>query len=176
MKTISILLFSIFLLSSCSFNRYLLTDKGKDSKFLINTIKKSSNTGEIDRKPIIVVDGTPYRYDYELKSKGLQISKNEIEKIEILKKDVGIKIYGDNAKDGVILLTTKSGSNNDNKSYDNSKVLILLENKKISQTEMEAINPNDVESIDVIKDKKNVKEYTSEDYDGVIIIHMKKTK
>jgi hypothetical protein len=111
-----------------------------------------------------------------LKSKGLQISKNEIEKIEILKKDVGIKIYGDNAKDGVILLTTKSGSNNDNKSYDNSKVLILLENKKISQTEMEAINPNDVESIDVIKDKKNVKEYTSEDYDGVIIIHMKKTK
>jgi hypothetical protein len=176
MKTISILLISIFLLNSCSFNRYLLTDKGKDSKFLINTIKKSSGSGEIDRKPIIVVDGTPYRYDYELKTKRLQISKSEIKDLEILKKDVGVKIYGDNAKNGVIILTTRSGSNNDNKSFDNSKVLVLLENKEISNSEMEAINPNDIESVVVIKDKETVKKYTSENYDGVIIIHIKKPK
>jgi hypothetical protein len=176
MKTISILLISIFLLNSCSSNRYLLTDKGKDSKFLVKTIKKSSNSGEIARKPIIVVDGTPYRYDHELKTKGLQISKNEIKDLVILKKDAGVEIYGDNAKDGVILLTTKSGSDNDNKSFDNSKVLVLLEDKAISKSEMEAINPKDIESIEVIKDKVKAKKYTSEDYDGIIIIHMKKPK
>ena len=174
MKTISILLISMFILSSCSSNRYLLTDKGKDSKFLINTIKKSSASGEVKRKPIIVIDGKPYRYDYELKTEGLQISKKDIKQIDILKKDVGVEIYGEYAKDGVIIVTTKSSSSNDSKPYNDSKVLILLENKEISQSEMEAIDPNDVESIEVIKNKEKVKSFTSEDYDGVVIIHMKK--
>lgn len=175
MKNISVLLLTIFLLSSCSFNRYLLTDKGKDSKFLINTIKESSATGEINRKPIIVVDGKPYRYDYELKSGGLQLSKNDVQKLEIVKKEIGMQIYGDQAKDGVILLTTKSGSNTGGKSYNDSKVLIFLEDKVISQSEMETINPDTIDSIEIIKDKETVKQYTSEDYDGVIVIHLKKT-
>ena len=39
---------------------------------------------------------------------------------------------------------------------------------------MEKISPDDIESIDVIKGKEKIKEYTQENYDGVIIIHMKK--
>lgn len=57
---------------------------------------------------------------------------------------------------------------------DNSKVLVYLEDKVISLIEMEALNPNDIESVEVIKDRDKIKVYTSDDYDGVIIIHMKK--
>jgi hypothetical protein len=175
MKTTFKLFILVFLFTSCSLNRYFLTDKGNDKRFLVNTIKKSSSSGEIQKKPIIVVDGTPYRYDYELKSKGLPFSKNDIKQIDILKKDVGIKVYGDYAKDGVILVTTKSESNKESSSFDNSNVLILLENKEITRSKMEGINPNDIESIEVFKDKDMVKKYTSQDYDGVIVIHLKET-
>jgi hypothetical protein len=175
MKKITVISLMMFLLTGCSYNRYLLTDKGRDKKFLIQTIKNSSNTGEIQKKPIIVLDGKPYRYNYELKSQKLQISKNDIQKIEVLKKKVGIEIYGDYARDGVIVLTTKTNSIKDSNTTGNSKVLILLEDKKISRNEMESINPDDIDSIEVLKNTDKIKEYTAEDYDGVIIIHMKKT-
>jgi hypothetical protein len=174
MKTlIRLFILSIFL-HSCSVNRYLLTDEGKDKRFLINTINESFKSGKIQKKPIIVVDGKPYRYDYELKSKKLQLSKNDIRRIDILEKDVGIEMYGDYAENGVIILSTQSNYSNDSKSFSDSKVLILLEDKEISKDEMEKISPRDIISIDVIKDKEIIKKYTSEAYDGVIVIHIKK--
>lgn len=174
MKTLTKLLILAILVSGCTANRYLLTDKGKDNRFLIDLIKESSKTGKIGKKPIIVVDGVPKRFDYELKSKRLQFSKNDIENIDILKKDIGIKIYGDFAKEGVLVLTTKSKPDKPAETFDNSKVLILLEDKEISKSEMEKMDPKDIESLEVIKDKDKVRQYTTENYDGVIIIHKKK--
>lgn len=174
MKTIFRLLILAILISGCTGNRYLLSDKGKDKRFLIDAIKEASKTGEMSQKPMIVIDGIPYRYDKELKNKRLQLTKNDIKQIDKVKKDVGIKIYGDAAKEGLLLITTKSNFNKDSKSIDKSKVLILLEDREISKNEMDNINPNDIESIDVIKDKEKVKQYTTENYDGVVIIHMKK--
>lgn len=173
MKTLYRLLILMFLISGCTGNRYLLSDKGKDKRFLLEAIKEASKTGEMSQKPMIIVDGIPYRYDKELKNKRLQLTKNDIKQIDRVKKEVGIKIYGDDAKEGLLLITTKSNSNKDSKSVDKSKVLILLEDREISKSEMDKINPNDVESVDVIKDKEKVKQYTSESYDGVVIIHMK---
>ena len=174
MKIIFRILILVVLISGCSGNRYLLTDKGKEKRFLIETIEVSTKTGEVSKRPMIVVDGVPYRYDKELKNKRLQLSKKDIEKIERLKKDIGIKIYGESAQGGILVVTTKVHSTKDTKPIDESKVLMLLEDKKISKSELDKINPNEIESIDVIKDKEKVKQYTSENYDGVVIIHLKK--
>lgn len=176
MKNIIRFFILLSLFSGCSTSRYLLTDKGKDKRFLVTTIKESIKTGEVKKKPIIVIDGKPYRYDFELKNDRLQISKRDIENIEILKNNVGIRIYGEFAKDGVLIVTTKIYNNNDPKSLNNSNVLILLENKEINKSEMEKIKPDDISSIDVIKDKEKIKLFTSKDYDGVIIIHLKDKK
>jgi uncharacterized protein YcfL len=161
------------LISGCSSNRYLLTDKGNDKNFLIETINEYSKNGEISKKPIIVVDGVPNRFDYELKNKKLQLSKAEIKKIESLKNDVGIRLYGDYAKGGVLIVTTNSYVSKE-PTTDKNKILFLLEDKAISESEMEKIDPKDIDSIDVIKDKEKVKQYTSENYIGVVIIHLKK--
>jgi hypothetical protein len=114
----------------------LLLDKGKDKYFLANKIKEMAKNGDISKRPIIVIDGEPYRYDYELKNAKLKISKDDIKQIDRVKLDVGIKIYGEAGKNGVLLITTKSDTTTVSKSFDKSKVLILLEDKEISKEEM----------------------------------------
>jgi hypothetical protein len=177
MKVIFVLSALVFLFTGCASNRYLLNDKGEDSRFLINMIKKSSQSGQLQSKPIIVVDGKAYMYN-ELKTNKLPVSRSDIKQIDILKKEAAIRVYGEDGKDGVILLTTKSGTNEEKKSFDfsNRKVLILLEGKVITQDEMNALNANDIESIEVIKSKEVIKTYTNGDFEGIILIHLKKTK
>ena len=56
--------------------------------------------------PLIVVDGVPLAEDSPLSS----ISPNMIETIDVLKDAASASIYGSRAGNGVILITTKSGS------------------------------------------------------------------
>lgn len=163
----------MLIFGSCATNRYLLTDKGADRKFLVNIIKESSKYGEIQKKPIVVVNGTPYRYNHELKSTGLQVSKKEIKNIEVLKKEVGLGIYGESAKDGVLLLTTRSNADKGSMASDTTRMLILLGDQVISESDMEKIDPAAIETIEVIKDRHKMGQYTREDYDAVIIIRLR---
>jgi len=55
-------------------------------------------------------------------------------------------------------------------------VLLVVDNIIVSQTEFQTINPEDIESMDVYKDKEEVAKYSSKDYDGVIIITLKKKR
>lgn len=176
MKTISRLLILFTILTGCAEHRYLLTDKGKEKRFLIHSIKEASKKGQLTTKPIVVVDGTPYRYHKELKNNRLPLSKDDIAQLDIVKKEVGVGIYGEEAKSGIMLVTTKKGASEKTHAKDDSKVFVLLGERQISLEEMKEINPTDVESIDVIKNKEAIKQYTSGDYDGVVIIHLKKTE
>ena len=55
-----------------------------------------------------------------------------------------------------------------------NRALIVLDNKVISSTEMQAINKEDIESFRIYKEKDVIAKYSSEDYDGVLIIKLKK--
>lgn len=174
MKKIILFLLLPILISSCSSNRYLLADKGNDKNYLAEIIKEKSKAREISTKPLIVVDGVPCRYDLELKNKKLELLKEEISTINGLKHDAGIAIYGHYADGGVLIITTKSYAIKHPESLDKKNILFLLGDKAISNSEVEKISPDDIESIDVIKGKEKIKGYTQENYDGVIIIHLKK--
>jgi hypothetical protein len=100
-------IFILALLTGCSTNRYLINDNGVVDKFLINVLKTLSETKQISRKPLIVVDLKPYRYDKELKTERLSIPVESIAEIDLMAKDPGIDMYGKSAKGGVILITTK---------------------------------------------------------------------
>lgn len=56
-----------------------------------------------------------------------------------------------------------------------SNVLYLLNGKEISSDIMKEIDPESIASINVIKDTEGIKKYTQEKYDGIILIHLKKT-
>ncbi len=183
MKNCLYLLLIILSLVSCSSNRYVLSDTDGNKDFLKQKIDEFKKTEGISNKPIIVVDGKPYRYTHELKENKLKLSKSDIKKIDVLKKDVGIRIYGEFAEAGVLLITTKSELitnkeesyiNSESKSLDESKIFILVDGKEFPKEDLEKISPNDIESVTVIKNKEEIKKYTSKEYDGVIIIVMKK--
>lgn len=53
-------------------------------------------------------------------------------------------------------------------------ILIVVNNKIVSQDELQTIHPDDIESMNVYKDKKEISNYSSKNYDGVIIITLKK--
>jgi TonB-linked SusC/RagA family outer membrane protein len=73
-------------------------------------------------QPLFVVDGTPFdnstvtpngndNYQFQgLQNRGADINPDDIESIEILKGPAGSAIYGSAGANGVVLITTKSGS------------------------------------------------------------------
>lgn len=179
MKIIFRLFILILMVSSCTSNRYVLSDSNEDKDFLKQQINVYKKTQGISNKPIIVLDGKPYRYSHELKEEPLGISKSDIKEISILKKEVGKRIYGELAEVGVLLITTKKDEEpiskpNDFEGYDQKKILFIVDGKIVEKSFALSLNPNDVEELTVIKKKENILEYTSEDYDGVIIIVLKK--
>jgi len=54
--------------------------------------------------------------------------------------------------------------------------LYVVDKKILSRAEIQAINPEDIESINILKDKEEVGKYSSKNYDGVIVITLKKRK
>lgn len=59
------------------------------------------------------------------------------------------------------------------KNFVDNKILYVQDGKSISEAEVNLINPSAIESMNVIKDKKEIAKYTQGDFDGVIIIKMK---
>lgn len=92
-------------LSTYSQNRYELLDKGKEKLFLSDSISKMAESGLIKNQPIVVINGTPFRFQ-DLENQKLKLSKFAIEKIVALKKPVGISIYGSYGEVGVLIITT----------------------------------------------------------------------
>ncbi|MDR0844758.1 MAG: SusC/RagA family TonB-linked outer membrane protein, partial [Tannerella sp.] len=62
------------------------------------------STGAADNAPLIVVDGTIYRGNL------IDLNTNDIESIDILKDASSAAIYGSQASNGVMLITTRKGT------------------------------------------------------------------
>jgi len=172
MKNYIIISFWVILLSSCSNNRYLLNDKGIEGKYLIQRIEEYTQKKQlISNTPMLVIDGRPYRYEVELK-RGLNLSKSNIKKINVLNHDTGTNLYGNRGKKGVVLIVTYTGE----KLYDLNKLegngLILSEGNIVNKNELWDIKPLDVKSIEIINSKDEIVKYTKDNYQWVVVIKL----
>lgn len=79
-------------------------------------------------------------------------------------------------QDNIALTEPKAFQEKSTKSIYNNKVLYLIDGKEASQEKIEKIEPNDIETITVIKNKDEISKYTANNYDGVVLIDMKKKK
>ena len=173
MKNYIFISICIFILSACTSNRYLLIDKGPDSKFLIQKIEESAQKGLISETPMLVIDGHPYRYDVELK-KGLRLTKADINQIDILEHETGTNLYGSRGKKGVVLIMTFTGEKLYGLTKLEGNVLILCEGNKITKKELWEINPMEVDSIEILKSKDEVVKYTTDNIQVVVVIKLMK--
>ena len=59
---------------------------------------------------------------------------------------------------------------------DYQRILYIVDKKIQKELHADSINWGEVKSINVIRDKEKIREYSPEDYDGAIIITLKKKK
>ncbi len=125
-------------------------------------------------KPDVYVDGKKFDFPMEL------IDKSKIESVNVIKGDKAIKEY--NAKNGVVLITTKKNL----VEIDESKVhlndtgdpektpKIIIDGKVSDRSAIEKLSPDDIESIEVVKDEQAIKKYDAPN--GAVIVKTKKDK
>jgi hypothetical protein len=89
-----------------------------------------------------------------------EMNKAMLEQEEIMEKSPAINV------------NTSGRETSNNKIPDN--VLYIVDGKEITKEEMENINPENIESINVLKDAESIKEYGEKAKDGVVIITLKK--
>ena len=121
-------------------------------------------------KPLIVLDGIKRGPDFDLK----QIDPENIARIEVLKGDSAKFYYGEAGLNGVIILITKRPIFEEKVLAKNQPLFVLDGMKKDEKFDLKSINPNDIESINVLKDANATAAYGDAGKNGVIIISLKK--
>ena len=85
-----------------------------------------------------------------------------------------IKKYGGLARNGVVKISSFPESVEEDSIYNiKENVLYLLNDEFISQDKLKMIKPDMIESLSVIKDKKEILKYTFNTCDGIIKIKLK---
>ncbi|QXV65214.1 TonB-dependent receptor plug domain-containing protein [Mucilaginibacter sp. 21P] len=150
----------------------------KNSTSADTTTIKLRESASLLNDPLYVVDG------YKVDSRVFKALKPEdIETVSVLKDASATALYGDQGKNGVILVATKAGAKgtkalidaNDNKlPIANNDPLYIIDGVKVDKVKLQAINPNDIESVNVLKDSAAaVLLHSPASYRGVIVITTK---
>ncbi|MFJ1401591.1 hypothetical protein ACILFO_03060 [Capnocytophaga canimorsus] len=132
------------------------------------------------KEPLKIVDGKEVT-NSELNA----LSPENIQNISILKDEKAIEIYGEKAKFGAIIVTTKmkNAPKSENKqniptitdsSMSVDETLVIMDGKVISHEELQAYDPNKILLVEVLKDQKSLEKYGAKDKKAVILVTTKK--
>ena len=162
--------------------------KGKISNINVDVQKDGSvivdenNNTRVFYDPIYILDGKKISKD---KFKNLDADK--IKSITVLKGEDAIKSYGKDGENGALIIQTKGNTatstdpiktititKKDTSEDIMKNTFCIVDGKKISETELKNIDPNNIQSITVLKDEKSKEEYGATDKDCVIWITLKK--
>lgn len=168
----------------------------KDTTYSFEPVKKTAAIFVPAGEPLYVIDGVPSTREREE-----TITRDEIESINVIKDKAAEAIYGDAAKNGVVIITTKkkqlSQLRKDSlRKLQGNKIivhpaddnkpkvviglpaglqhpLIFINGKKSSSGELNNISPDAIKKINVIKDVSN--QYGDEGKNDIIEITTKDT-
>ena len=128
-------------------------------------LQQITEVTQFQNQPLIILK------DQELTYQEMQaIDPNTIANITVLKDENATKPYGDKGKNGVIILRLKDSTAPDTQ----PQPLYIVDGEEISKDKMEAIRPETIESVDVLKDPAATTTYCAKGAHGVIIITTKK--
>ena len=117
-------------------------------------------------KPIVIVDGEQWPAGINLNI----IDAKRIESVNIYKGESAVNLYGDKAKDGVIVVATKKQPGKAAGVKVMSNPVYYINGKKISKEAVDLIDPSFIQSIDVLKGKEATNKYGNDGKNGVIEI------
>lgn len=125
------------------------------------------------------------------------VDPNDIKAINVFKGESAVNKYGEKGKFGAVEITLKTKEEQsaakekeivvkgyatqnpdlkivDTKSKKDANPLFYVDGKAITREEMNAIKPNDIKSISILKDDSAIKKYGEKAKDGVVEITLKK--
>ncbi|BEG98000.1 hypothetical protein BSYN_02650 [Bacteroides sedimenti] len=133
-----------------------------------NAVDKLLSTKSSEADPLILVD------EKEITKERLDVLDPEkIESISVLKDKSAASVYGEKGKNGVVLIRTKDSSKGGVVNL-SSQPLVVMDGIELSYDTFQTINPENIESISVLKDKAATSIYGEKGKNGVIIIVTKK--
>jgi N-acetylmuramoyl-L-alanine amidase/HSP20 family molecular chaperone IbpA len=145
------------------------------SSALKDTTDPLQSKSEAVNQPIYVSDGKIISAD-EMK----KIDPNTIESVSVLKDKIATDKYGAKGKNGVVEIKIKPSKDSNDpielKLEAVNQPLYVLDTKIISNDEMKKIDPNTIESINVLKDKTATDKYGVKGKNGVVEITLKNVK
>ena len=153
------------------------------------TLKKTGMIRDEDSRPLTIVDGE------EVTDIGY-LKPEDIQSISVLKGETASGIYASKGKNGVILITTKKGApiikepsiTNTPFSLDDEKQKTFLQHYRLNSLStnkplylidgieipsIDDIDPNEIESISILKNEQSSKLYGDKAKNGVVIITTK---
>ncbi len=107
----------------------------------------------------------------------VKVDANDLEKLEILNEVDGERLYGKKGAGGVVIATTKPKKtmtiNPRTFALADSGPLFILDNIELPGSDLGEVNPEDIELVEVLKDKKAIEPYGEKGKNGVVIISTK---
>jgi len=130
-----------------------------------------ATTIQIDRQPLYIVDGVEKGNNQNALS---TIDPTDIASVSVLKGSPATERYGEKGKDGVVMVTTKTGQNTVLQTQDKQPLYIVDGVEKGNdRSVLSAINSADIASVSVLKDQSAAKLYGDKGKDGVILVATK---
>ena len=120
--------------------------------------------------PVYVIDGQLVSND-SMKT----LNPERIKQITVLKDDsAAVGKYGEKAKNGVVFIETKGpGHSGEAPGYSGEAPLYIVDGKEMSLDSARRLNPNEIESMNVLKGEAAVARYGGKGKNGVVLITMK---
>ena len=167
---------------SVSFMGYeTLVVKAKKDEFLNIVLKRKTGKEELEypeKEPVTqlgLIDAGLYIIDGKEVTKEeaakLQQHYENIQSISVLMKETAVEKYGEKGKNGVMIFTTNE--NKELSSLYQSKPLYFVNEKEITDEKFKQMNPENIQSLTVLKGGSALKVYGERAKDGVIIITLK---
>ena len=142
-------------------------EKVEENAFVVTAQANAMSDVKSEAAPLFVIDGR------EASSEDFNaLDPADIESITVLKDKSATELYGDKDANGVVLTTTKLHTTVCQK-MDKDRILILCDGKRITGEELEALSPDKIERVEVMKDSVSKAKYGAADKEGVILVKMK---
>ena len=140
---------------------------GYGSKDSLNKADETSiqTTGTVEGQPLYIWDDVKL-----LPEEVKRINPDDIESVNVLKSETAIEIYGDEGKNGVIIMTSKNAPP---KFLENNPLIIVDDEIMPLDFDINSIDPSEIKSIEVLKSGSVMETYGEKGKNGVVIINKK---
>ncbi|MGN6617206.1 MAG: hypothetical protein ACTHJ5_08500 [Ilyomonas sp.] len=103
-----VLLLSLFFIGCGKPKTFVLEDYGNDKYYLSDSVKIAFKKGQIERAPLIAIDGVTFDYKKSMDTIVLPLKKEQIASITFINDEGSPTIYGPDADNGAIIINTRA--------------------------------------------------------------------